>query len=260
MTNDYDVEPVETLIEPAQSSNDSGYTISSSRMFGRRRRLDGYHYNPSSECVLAALKKSGRTLDSLGSVCERVFGVKRFKHFYGNEGIPYLDSEDIFKLNPEILKLIPEVSKKDAEAYFVQKGWVLMACSGQIYGLNGGVVLADTWHENKSVSNHVVRIEPRKNAIRSGFLQMAMAHPLYGRPLILRLAFGTEVPEIDPLELVDFPLPRIDTKQENAIADRIEEASSLRMTADKTENDAVGFVEAYLEPSLGITSTATKIA
>ena len=76
-----------------------------------------------------------------------MFGVPRFKHVYSDYGIPYLDSEDLFKINPEITKFIPAGAKKNAQKYLVQRGWLLMACSGQIYGLHGSVVLAGPWHE-----------------------------------------------------------------------------------------------------------------
>jgi len=126
-----------------------------------------------------------------------------------------------------------------------------MACSGQLYGTNGSVVLANEWHERKIVSNHVVRIIPKvtgKHA-RPGYLQMALGHPVYGRPLLLRLAFGTEVPEIAPDDLADFPVVRLG-KDEDVIADAVERASDLRWRANEEEDRAVRLVEEYVESAL----------
>ena len=123
-----------------------------------------------------------------------------------------------------------------------------MASSGQLYGVNGSVVLADRWHEEKILSNHVIRIIP--DGVRSGYLQMALGHPTYGRPLVQRVAFGTEVPEIGPPDLEDFPVIRLDNAEEDSIADAVEFASSLRMQADDEENMAVARVEQFLDAVL----------
>jgi hypothetical protein len=144
--------------------------------------------------------------------------------------------------------------KKDADSYYVKAGWLLMACSGQIYGLNGRVVLADAWHENKILSNHVVRIVPPGDADRAppGYIQMALGHPVFGRPLVIRWAFGTEVPEIDPNDLRDFPVVRLANDVEKEIANQVERANALRRQADEVENSVVADVEHRLTEMLGV--------
>lgn len=226
---------------PDDPEADDGYTVHASGMFGPGRRLDGYHYNPTARRALEAIDRSGLTTEPLDDLTEEVFGVPRFKHIYTESGIPYLDSEPLFKVNPELSKFIPPGSKKNADAYYVHKGWILMACSGQLYGLNGNVVLADTWHEHKIVSNHVIRILP--NRIRPGYLYAALNHPTIGQPLVLRCAFGTEVPEIPTEEVRLLPIVRLSESLEDEIADMIERASEVRMEADKLENGAVSMLE-----------------
>ncbi len=153
----------------------------------------------------------------------------------------------MFKLNPEITKFIPNAAKKNAADYYVKRGWLLMACSGQLYGFNGTVVLADSCHEDKIVSNHVLRIAPRD--IRPGYLAMTLGHPALGRPLVLRLAFGSEVPEISPEALASLRIPRLGASEE-AIADRMEEASALRAKADQEEDAAVRALENDIQSRL----------
>jgi hypothetical protein len=80
---------------------------------------------------------------------------------------------------------------------------------------------------------------------------MALAHPVYGRPLVLRLAFGTEVPEIDPEDLRGFPIVRLGDVVEGAIANAIERASELRRQANEIEDEAVHLVEQHVEAVLG---------
>jgi type I restriction enzyme S subunit len=231
---------------------DPVFEVAASQMFGGARRLDGYHYNPRATGVLAAIQASQTETVPLEAVTKSVFGVPRFKHVYQDEGISYLDSEDLFKLNPEVTKFIPEATKSDASRYYVERGWLLMACSGQIYGLNGSVVIADSWHENKIVSNHVLRIVPE--GIRPGFLAMALGHPTLGCPLVLRLAFGSEIPEIAPQDLLSLPIARLGAV-EDEIANRMEEASSLRTQADSEEDQAVLYLEEELDTGLSPETT-----
>ncbi len=95
----------------------TGFTIRSAQMFDSRR-LDGNHFNPNAAAVLTSLQSVPTV--SLSKVTARIFGVPRFKHVYQDKGIAYLDSEDLFKLNPEISKFIQHVTKKDAALYYVE--------------------------------------------------------------------------------------------------------------------------------------------
>ena len=229
------------LGHPDEPEPEDGYTIQASSMFSKSRRLDGYAFNPTAKVALKVLQISKQKIEPLSEVVEDIFGVPRFKHVYNDKGIPYLDSEDLFKINPELTKFIPHTAKKNAKSYYVKKGWLLMACSGQLYGLNGSVILANEWHEHKIVSNHVIRIIP--GGVRSGYLQIALGHPTLGQPLVLRCAFGTSVPEIPPEEIRLFPVIRLDESVENEIADMVERASELRLKADEIENRAIANLE-----------------
>ena len=220
------------------AQDDDGYLISASSMFSGRRRLDAYHYT-QTVAVYGAAKT-----ESLALLTDAIIGVPRFKHVYSDSGIPYLDSEDLFKINPEITKFIPKVTKKDASRYYVTRGWLLMASSGQVYGVNGSVMLASAEHEDKIISNHVIRIVPK--GIRSGYLALALGHPTLGRQLVLRLTFGSSVPEIAPEDLASMPIPRLGDV-EDQIADRMEDASALRMRANQEEDAAVEYLEREIE-------------
>jgi hypothetical protein len=235
---------------PVEPAPERGYSVSATELFSGRRRLDGYYYNPVAEAALKAVAGSRRPQEQLRRLVQRVFSVPRFKHVYTETGIPYLDSEDIFKVNPTVTKFIPREASANPTApekmakYYVEKGWLLMACSGQLYGINGSVALADRLHERKILSNHILRIVPYpKPMIPMGYLQMVLGHPTLGRPLVLRYAFGTEVPELSPDDIGAFYVPRLRPTIEEEIARLVVEASALRMDADEKENEAVAEVE-----------------
>lgn len=209
------------------------------------RRLDAHYYNPQARTAAAVLRDGAREVVALGATCEDIFGVPRFKHVYGGSGIPYLDSEDLFKVNAERAKFIPHVTKRDAERYFVERDSVLMASSGQIYGVNGRVVLATEAHERAIISNHVVRIVPK--SVDGAYLVTALGHPVLGRPLVLRAAFGSEVPELAPTDIARFPLARLADDEEAEISAIARRASESWLEADRCENAAVAYLERFIE-------------
>lgn len=226
-----------------------GFPVAGRDLFRKERRLDAYSHNPAAAAAMLALHRNGAPIEPLAKATDRIFGVPRFKHIYTAAGIPYVDSEDLFQVNPELRKFVPKQAKGDAEDYFVEAGWLLMACSGQIYGLNGSVTQATAWHEKKIVSNHVLRIVPR-TGVRAGYVRVALGHPTLGRPLVLREVFGTSVPEIDPDSLGDFPIVRLGDI-EDSIADMAEQSAALTTLSDKIENASVAYLEAVIAHILG---------
>ncbi|HYL11571.1 MAG TPA: hypothetical protein VEV41_00950 [Terriglobales bacterium] len=66
-----------------------------------------------------------------------------------------------------------------------------MACSGQTYGLNGSVALAEKRYENYFLSHDIVRSIPKADRITPGYLYAALGHPRFGRPLVIRSVYGT---------------------------------------------------------------------
>jgi len=91
------------------------------------------------------------------------------------------------------------------EDFFVRRGWLIMACSGQTYGLNGATTIATEWHENTFFSHDMIRIRPKEGA-RAGYLLTALTHPTLGRPLLMREAYGMSIPHLDPEDVAAFPV------------------------------------------------------
>ena len=112
--------------------------------------------------------------------------------------------------------------------------------------------MADRWHESKIVSNHVTRIVPSydKDQPDPGYLLVALSHPILGRPLIIRNAFGTEVPEIVPDDLARIPIPRISDSAERKIGRLASEATDEWAKAREMEAGAVGILESELQKIL----------
>lgn len=223
-----------------------GFSIRASEMFGRRRRLDGSCFVPSVKSITAAFQKRAKEVVPLSSLVERIFVPGRFKHVYGDGGSPYLDSADILEVNPDIAKFVLSLSHEEQAEYRVEAGWLLIPCSGQVYGNIGHTVLATEWHTNKVLTNHILRVCPSKQ-IRSGYLQCVLGHPQLGRPQMVRFAFGSSVPEIAAEDVATVQIPRLDASIENKLADMMEESAKARAEADMLEEAIAGEAEIIID-------------
>lgn len=224
------------------------FAVNSSAMATGRRRLEATVYNRAAVAIVRRLGAAGRSVASLLSLGVRAIVPHRFKHIYGPDGVPYLDSADLLEVNPEITKFVLTMAEEEQAAFRVERGWLLMPCSGQTYGNNGTVVAATAWHENKLISNHVMRLLPSdKSDVRVGYLQCALGHPSLGRPLVTRMAFGSSVPEIAPDDMLQCPVVRLANRDEDYIADRMERTAKLRAEADVIEAEVVRDAEELMD-------------
>ena len=211
------------------------------------RRLEANYHNPLARAAEEAVQSSARKIDILDDLVERVYVPGRFKHVYGDEGVPYLDSAQILEVAPDIDKRVLSLKGEKQKGYLVDAGTLLMPCSGQLHGIIGSVVLATSWHENKVLTNHILRIVPKsKPEIRNGYLQTVLSHPLLGRPRVLKGAFGSSVPELSPGDVQVLSVPRFPAVFESKIADLMEEASRLRTQADEAEEQIAAEAEDHV--------------
>lgn len=224
-----------------------GFSASSALMGSRRLRLEASYHVPSVQHINATFRRHARAVVSLASVTEKIIVPGRFKHVYGDGGTPYIDSADLLEVNPDITKYVLRMEEKEQAQYHVEEGWLLMPCSGQVYGNIGHVVLATQWHTQKMLTNHALRIAPDTKKIRPGYLQCVLGHPRLGRPQIVRCAFGASVPEIAAADVAQALVPRFASKIENVIADLMEESAVLRSDADILENQLAADAEALLD-------------
>lgn len=204
--------------------------------FTGRRRFEGIFHNPGAAVLRSFLAKHGQ---GFTRICDAGFDVwlpTRFRRIPAEDGVWLLDSSDLFECNPDLTKRIADSDFGDPYKGRVKTGWLLLARSGQTYGINGSLVLASEALENKVISDHVIRIAPQGNTqIRVGYIQTALSHPKLGRPLVKSLAYGSSIPEIDPTDFSRLEVVRLEKKEEDTIADLAEESASLRAQADAIE-------------------------
>jgi hypothetical protein len=233
------------VVIPVDAEN--GFESLSSRLFGKRRRLEATYHTPQATAILEQFDRSTLKTEALSEVTERVWWMTRFKRVFGDAGVPYLSAEELFTVNPDITKRVMVEQADNAEDFFPRAGWLVMACSGQTYGLLGSVALMTQYHERAFLSHDIIRIVPRAERIRPGYLLAALGHAKLGRPLLLRYAYGTSIPHLEPTDVASFPVVRLEASIEDEIGVRMEQATELRVRADKLETDIAAEAEEVLD-------------
>jgi len=211
---------------------ETGYSVSAGMVTRGRRRLEGAYYAPHVISILSRFQH----WEPLRALTQRVWWGKRFKRYFGDAGIPYMSADDVFTMNPYHTERILVQPGDGHEELFVRKGWLIMACSGQTYGLNGSAMIVTEAHENVVFSHDMIRIQPNPD-MRPGYLLTALTHPTLGRPLLLRIAYGMSIPHLDPDDVAAFPIVRLGTRVENTIAELAEASASEQARAEVMERE-----------------------
>src|SRR2546423_1243876 len=133
---------------------EDGFVVRASSMFDGRRRLEGAYHTPRASAILARFNR----FDRLRDVTKRIWWMNRFRRFYGDGGIPYLSADELFTINPQENKRILVDPAGKHRDYFVEPGWIVMACSGQVYGLIGAAALMTEYHANTFFSHDLIRV------------------------------------------------------------------------------------------------------
>lgn len=212
------------------SAAETGFPVQLNMVWGGRRRLEASYHTPHVQAIVRHFKSTQR----LGDVTDRVWWPNRFKRLYGASGTPYMSADDVFTTNPYDLKSVLVEGKKDRDNFAVEPNWIVMARSGQTYGLNGSATLVTEYHCNFFLSDDLIRIKPKAGA-RAGYLLTALTHPVLGRPLLIREAYGMSIPHLDPGDVAAFPVVRLGQKIEDKIADLAEEAALQQARAEMLE-------------------------
>jgi len=231
---------------------ESGYSVAaSSALFQGRRRMEGCFHNPGVAEVDSHLAKGGRPFQTVQQAGYDVWLPNRFKRIPAADGIGLVDSSSVFEINPDIDKRIADGDFGDPYNGRIQAGWLVMARSGQTYGLNGTTAFVTKAHEDKIVSDDLLRIAPRSSAsFPAGYLYVALSHPVLGRPRVKALAYGSSIPHVDAKDLLDLSIPRLLKKEEQNIGELAEDAARLRATADINEiqaaDDATKLIDRFI--------------
>lgn len=234
---------------PPPDADHAGFSVRASSILRGRRRMEATFYTPTVKVIRQHLASGGRNLVRLDQAGFDLWLPTRFKRTPAEAGVELLGSSQLFEVNPDPGRRIADGQFGDPYRGRVQKGWILVARSGQVYGLNGSTTLATKAHEDKVVSDHVIRVRPtgRKNAARPGYAHVCLSHPTLGRPLVKALIYGSSIPELEVADLAALEIIRLSPPEEGKIADLAEEASACMAEADIQESALAEEASALIE-------------
>lgn len=219
-------------------------SVSTRDLVSSRRRLDATFSTPRIAAIQEAIRRTSTLKPaSVREVTKSVEFGSRFKRFFGEKGSPYRSAAELFDLNAPVTKRIFSALVEHPSDYILRKGWLIMACSGQVYGLNGRAMLLGDRHDGVFGSHDLIRIVPDEDLIDTGYLLTALTHPELGRPMVIRNAYGTSIPHLDPIDIRELKVPRFELKQEEEIGRLARRAAVLRDEADDLEDAITGLAE-----------------
>ena len=214
------------------------FTLKSLAFDSGRRRLDGAFHAPEPRAIVAAMHRDADSVMKLRDVTDRVWWMSRYKRTFRSDGMPYASADDLFSVGSKGRKRVL-MPKDRAETYKAKPGWIVMACSGQTYGLLGASILIQSEQSDLVLTHDLLRITPRFAEIRPAYLAAFLGHPRLGRVLATRYAYGTSVPHLDPSDIAEMPIPRFNDRVENDVANLFEESARLTRQAKNAETELI---------------------
>lgn len=235
---------------------EKGFSVKASKSVASgRRRLDATIHNPGVTAIRRHLAKRGQGFTTIAEAGYDVWLPTRFRRIPAEDGVLLFDSADLTEINPDLKKRIADGDFGDPYFGRVEEGWVLLARSGQTYGILGTAVLSGRDLEGKVISDDVIRVRPTDRAkMRPGYLVTSLSHPIFGRPVVKSLAYGSSIPHIDVGDVLAHQIVRLKCADEAEIAELAEASAKARAAADLLEReiaaDAEKIIHRFLaEPS-----------
>jgi len=222
--------------------------VNLSKVLPNRSRLDADSYAGQISFVDDLIESTG-----WGYMEDLTAGVEelpRFKRFYGDSDVPFVGTSEVFDVNARPTKYVYAKLVKNWERYILHAGTMVMACSGQKYGLLGRTQLLTTNHEGMFGSNHLLRIYPDAEKLLPGYLLAFLNDPVVGRPAVVRCAYGTSVPQFSPMDIKKIRIPRLGAANEKAIADLMDESIGMSAAADRLENEATKLAQEQIDAAI----------
>jgi type I restriction enzyme S subunit len=202
-------------------------------------RLDAHFYNPIARAAISNIQQNALHHQPLKELTKDIIIGKRFKRNYveSDHGTPFIGSKNILQIRPTELKYLSNSEIGFMDDLMLQKGMILIACSGSLGGTFGKASLVQNNFERHAASQHILRIVANEELIDSGYLYAFLSSE-YGYECITRYRWGALIDEIDDDDMGKIDIPFPSEKQQKQIGDLVRQAYDLRAEAIKLEDEA----------------------
>lgn len=209
-------------------------------------RLDATFFSPHGYDPAIALEHAYPTSKHLRDLA-RVFTPGIFKRMYVKDaqwGYKYYSGSELFECSPAARGYLSKRAPGIRD-YLIEKDWLLIQDAGQVGGLIGRTVRATQSVDQSVVSNYLMRVaaSSRKD---SAYLFAALSSP-YGYRAIVRYAFGSSIPQLNPKQVGEIQIPWPPHGNRQAVAEPIVRAWDLVDLAEQYEKCAITEIERQIE-------------
>lgn len=153
-------------------------------------------------------------------------------------GLTFFTASDLFKTSLETGKYISKKYSPYLEDLELKKDWILITRSGTL----GKVIFTNSDLESKIGTDDLVRIKPKENKIKKGFLYAFLASR-YGYGLLTQSSYGGVVKHIEPHHVENIKIPVFPNDEQVKIDNLIINASNFRVKANKFLIEAIEYFE-----------------
>jgi type I restriction enzyme S subunit len=216
--------------------------VKSGELLADIKRVDANYYLSPGVLSAKHILNSPYELQTLNKFCKNIFNGGRYKRVYVEDpqkGFELWGITDVLKSQPEGNKRISKKFTRHYESLLVNEGWILVARSGS--GAIGTAAYATKDFNDKIISEDLLRIVP-KNEKQSGYLYAFLASK-YGHSLLQKGIYGTAIPHIEPDYVQGIQIPILPARKRQTIHELIEDASQMRVEANRLIRNSIGILE-----------------
>lgn len=212
------------------------------------RRLDATFHNPVAQQAEALTEAAdGISLTDAGV---NGYESNRMKQVFVEEGYgtPFITSGGIFSktITPERYLRNQLLGKE--ETWRINEYDTLIARSGQVGGIIGRGVWADTRLDGFAASPHILRLRPTITDFPPGYMYAFLCLTDVGYQLLARTAAGSSIPFLPLDAVLEIKIPRKpDLDQRQEIDALVKRCGELRKKSQELGIEAVSLVERAIE-------------
>lgn len=224
------------------------FAYSSASSSSLLRRLDATYHNPTAQKA----EELAKTANGIALSAAGVFGFEsnRMKQVFVEEGYgtPFITSGGIFSktITPE--RYLRNQLLGEDESWRINEYDTLIARSGQVGGIIGRGVWADTRLDGFAASPHILRLRPTSEEFPPGYVYAFLCLTDVGYQLLARTAAGSSIPFLPLDAVLEIKIPTTPSLQQRQEIDGlVKRAGELRKQSQELEMEAVALVERTIE-------------
>ena len=212
------------------------------------RRLDATFHSPVAQQAEALTGAADGI--SLGDAGVKGYESNRMKQVFVEEGYgtPFITSGGIFSktITPE--RYLRNQLLGEEETWRINECDTLIARSGQVGGIIGRGVWADTRLDGFAASPHILRLRPTNTDFPPGYVYAFLCLTDIGYQLLARTAAGSSIPFLPLDAVLEIRIPCKPTlAQRQEIDALVKRSGELRKRSQELEIEAVSLVERAIE-------------